>query len=287
MRMKNLLQTISVFALMATPLAAQTTLHLYAFEGDQVDAIIDWGSEAANDGCQRTVQGAGESVTCALTSAGDTIRISGSVPQFGPGETGTTGNTVSRVVSWGSVNLKSLDGAFKGVADLVEVPASIPDSVVNLNRAFQNATNFAQDLKSWGMNLRNVRDAVDLFDGATSQNTDMSEWCLREISAPPAGMLGRTGLRAPALIGNVQKNPRFGDCGVSFTASNPPPATAGESFTFNPVTEVWANKPQTAVFEAVGLPAGLSINASTGVISGTPTSAGTVTVTVRLVDNAS
>lgn len=286
MRMKNLLQTISVFAMMATSVAAETTLHLYAFEGDQVDAIIDWGSPEANAGCQRIVQGAGESVTCALATTGDVIRVSGSVPQFGPGATGTTGNTVSRVVSWGSVNLKSLDGAFKGVADLVEVPTNLPNTVVNLNRAFQNASNFAQDLKSWGMSLRNVRDAVDLFDGATSQNTDMSEWCMREISVPPVGILGRSGLRAPALAGNANKEPRFGDCGVSFVAANPPAATTGESFTFNPVSEVWTNKPDTAVFEAVGLPAGLSINAQTGVITGTPTSAGTATVTVRLVEAA-
>jgi hypothetical protein len=287
MRMKTLLLTLPLCALTSAPLAAQTTLHLYAFEGEQVDAIIDWGSPEANADCQRVVQGAGESVTCALTSPGDRIRIAGTVPQFGPGAAGETGNTVARVLSWGSVDLKSLDGAFKGVASLVEVPASLPDTVVNLNRAFQNASNFAQDLRTWGMSLRNVRDAVDLFDGATSQTTDMSEWCLREISVPPAGMLGRTGLRAPALVGSAQKAPRFGSCGVSFVASNPANATTGESFTFNPVAEAWANKPGTAVFEAVGLPAGLSINPQTGVISGTPTTPGTSTVTVRLVDSAS
>jgi len=283
MNVKELLLSGAILSLLSTPLLAQTTLHLYAFEGEQVDAIIDWGSPAANAGCKRVVQGAGESVTCVLTSPGDRIRLSGTVPQFGPGASSETGNTVARVVRWGSVNLKSLDGAFKGVGALVEVPDTLPTTVVNLNRAFQNATNFAQNLKSWGMGLRNVRHAVDLFDGATAQATDMSEWCLRAITTPPDGMLGRTEIRAPLLADDPEKAPRFGECGISFVPGNPPLAVSGEPLTFNPVREMWPNRPANSVFEAVGLPSGLTINPQTGVISGTPTQGGTATVTVYLV----
>ena len=283
MNAKNLLMVTLLLSGLASPLSAATTLHLYGFEGELVDASIDWGSPAANSSCQRIVKGAGQTLTCALTNPGDQVRVSGNVPQFGPGPTGETGNTVARVVRWGSVNLKSLDGAFKGVGSLVEVPTDLPVTVVNLNRTFQNASNFSQDLKTWGMNLRNVREATDLFDGATNQLTDMSEWCLRKIPAAPAGMLGRTGLRAPLLTGDALKAPRFGECGVSFVPVDPPASTAGEAFIFNPISEVWPNKPANAVFEAVGLPAGLSINPATGAISGTPTESGTVTITVRLV----
>jgi hypothetical protein len=41
---------------------------------------------------------------------------------------------------------------------------------------------------------------------------------------------------------------------------------------------------QTFTYSATGLPAGLSINSATGLISGTPTKVGTFTVTVQATD---
>ena len=41
---------------------------------------------------------------------------------------------------------------------------------------------------------------------------------------------------------------------------------------------------QTLTYSATGLPAGLSVNAATGLISGTPTTVGTSTVNVTVAD---
>ncbi len=57
--------------LLASPASSEVVLHLYGYEGESVDAVIDWGSEEANATCQRIVQGAGETVSCAAAATSD------------------------------------------------------------------------------------------------------------------------------------------------------------------------------------------------------------------------
>jgi hypothetical protein len=276
---------------MAAPSAhAQATLHLFGYAGEPVDAVIDWGSEAANAACLRIIQGPGRSVTCEEARAGDRIRISGTVPQFGPGVSSETGNTVSRVVSWGNVGLRSLDAAFKGNDRLASLPTTLPSTVENLNRTFQDAPNFSQNLASWGMALKNVLAMTDLFDGALSQQTDMSRWCMRRFNEEPPGLMGRQAGRHPPLKNSQQKHPRYGECGVSLPANLPETAEQTVPFFFNLRSglEIWPNAPSGTslsliTFEVSSgeLPPGLVLDPLTGVISGVPTTPGEYAFQIR------
>jgi hypothetical protein len=72
---------------------------------------------------------------------------------------------------------------------------------------------------------------------------------------------------------------------LSASATTPPAATVGTAYSATPVTASGGTTPYT--FSASGLPAGLSINAGSGTISGTPTTAGTFTPSVTVTDAAS
>ncbi|KQS14559.1 hypothetical protein ASG04_01490 [Curtobacterium sp. Leaf183] len=64
--------------------------------------------------------------------------------------------------------------------------------------------------------------------------------------------------------------------GPTITAGTPSDATAGQPYSYT----VTATGTPTPTYSAAGLPTGLTINGTTGVISGTPTTPGTTTATV-------
>jgi len=66
------------------------------------------------------------------------------------------------------------------------------------------------------------------------------------------------------------------------SGSNPAKAVVGQSYSATPVTAAGGTAPYS--WSATGLPAGLSITASNGTISGKPTTAGTSSVTVTAKD---
>jgi len=292
---RALLASISFSAsLLGSPASSEVVLHLYGYEGESVDAVIDWGSEEANTTCQRIVRGAGETLSCAAAATSNEIRISGTVPQFGPGAAEATGNSVSRVVSWGSVGLKSLDGAFRGNSRITSVPNNVPDTIKNLNRTFQDASSFSQDLSGWGMAVKNVVTMTDLFDGALAQITDLSKWCMKNFEQEPPGLMGRSMGRSPLLKNFISRSPRLGECGATLPDGLPATAPSNIFFSFQLRSgiEIWSNAPVQAdaadmTFDLVEgtLPPGLILNRFTGEISGVPTIPGQYAFKIRARQN--
>ena len=93
------------------------------------------------------------------------------------------------------------------------------------------------------------------------------------ISATLGGITGSTTLR-------VLQNP------VAISTSSLPGGTAGVAYNAT-LTATGGTTPYAWAISGGALPAGLSLNTSTGVITGTPTTAGTSTFTARVTDSSS
>jgi hypothetical protein len=117
----------------------------------------------------------------------------------------------------------------------------------------------------------------------------------RELVNPSSGLCltdpgGNTGARLDieTCTGSAQQLwtvPTGGGGGNTVTVTSPgnQTSTVGTAASAQ-VSGGDSQSGQTLTYSATGLPAGLSINASTGLISGTPTTAGTSTVTVTATD---
>ncbi|WP_051958901.1 putative Ig domain-containing protein [Janthinobacterium sp. RA13] len=88
------------------------------------------------------------------------------------------------------------------------------------------------------------------------------------------------GTSAPATVTITVSGPT-----ITITPSTVPAATVGTAYSEN-VTAANGAAPYTYAISAGALPAGLSLNTSTGLLSGTPTAAGTFNFTVRAEDSS-
>ncbi len=321
---RSLKAALLASAVLAAPAAmAQTTITLPLF--GTVDAVIDWGAEGANASCTRSVKTAGE-VSCTYP-AGDgagpfQVRVSGTVTQFGNGDAGyANADRITKVVRFGNTGIQSLSGAFKGAERLTDVPADIPETVTDLSYAFKGAVLLNDpDISNWGMRTRNVTNLTGAFEDAVQFNQTLDGWCMRQVNTAPTRLrqLNKTSTQIEEIetklrnghgfgFGNfgsitlpramqmtAEKEPRWGQCGVTINATAPAAAQAGASYSLDlrSRASLWANAPATAnvnnlTFTVVSgtLPPGMTLNGSTGLISGTPTTAGTYNFTVRAVQN--
>jgi len=315
-------------AVLAAPTAfAQTAITLPLF--GTVDAVIDWGAEGANASCQRAVTSPGE-VTCNYP-VGDgagpfMVRVSGTVTQFGNGDTGyANADKIVRVTRFGDVGLTSLSGAFRGAEKLVEVASDLPETVTDISYMFKDAVLLDDTtVSNWGMRTRNVTNMTGTFENAVQFSKPLDGWCMRARPTAPAAFRSMTIVESKLLEietrlrnvdftkfggsfgggGNITlsrsmnitpaKEPRWGQCGVTIDGTPPAEAQAGSEYSLDlrSRSSLWSNAPSGAnvnnlSFQLVSgdLPPGMSLNGTTGLVSGTPSGAGTYNFTIRAVQN--
>jgi Putative Ig domain len=121
----------------------------------------------------------------------------------------------------------------------------------------------------------------DLNDVTTGSNGD----CGNYLCNGEPGYDGPTGLGTPEGTGAFRS---AGTSGHTITVTNPGAQSSVQGTAITPlaIQATDSDASATLTYAATGLPAGLSIDSTTGVISGTPTGTGTSSVTVKATDGS-
>jgi subtilase family serine protease len=138
---------------------------------------------------------------------------------------------------------------------------------------FANPGLYGAARAAYGSNFNDVTSGNNSFDGVTGFAAGSGYDMASGLGSPKGAAL------ASALCGSV------GDA-VSLTSSpTGRTSTAGRAITTVSITATSAHNADPITYSATGLPAGLSINRSSGRVSGTPTRPGTYSVRLSAVDH--
>jgi surface protein len=158
--------------------AAPTNVILPIVENAPITFTIDWGDGNTDSSLSHTY------ATNASFNAVITI-TAGSVTSFGgPTWTGAevlTAVATSNPATWGLPGITSFLRAFSGASLLTSVPAQVPSSVTSMNRMFNNASIFNQDISLW--DVSNVTDMTNMFSNASAFDQNISSWNVSGVNS--------------------------------------------------------------------------------------------------------
>jgi surface protein len=165
------------------------------------NTVIDWGGPSD---CPTTPQtGAHIFITCNYTAPGlYDVSIGGTLNGFGfnnatissfasgilyniavydGGYSDTAGRAeIVSISDWGTVGLTRLDGMFVGSSLLQSLPASLPPTVISLNRTFVDDAVVPPQVASW--DTSNIRELVGTFMRNSVVSVDLAGWDVSNVT---------------------------------------------------------------------------------------------------------
>ena len=145
-----------------------------------INVTISWGdgnpdtnlsTPASNEPADHPYTGSG---IYTITITGDPLR------KFHCSTELSNNRELVEVVSFVGVGLESFSNTFLGMTNNFSIPATIPNTVTNMESMFANATSFNQDISTW--NVSAVTNMESMFANALSFNQSIGTWDVSAVT---------------------------------------------------------------------------------------------------------
>lgn len=147
-----------------------------------VNVLVDWGDETQKE---KFIE-AGIKSHNFITTGIKIVTIKGTLTSYGsnsnidyydPGDqfiNNIKNENLIKVISWDGLGLIDLSDAFFNAIKLIEVPNTLPSTVIKLKGTFFAAKAFNQDISNW--DTKNITDMEGMFYGALAFNQNINNW---------------------------------------------------------------------------------------------------------------
>ncbi|BAV94907.1 BspA family leucine-rich repeat surface protein [Ichthyobacterium seriolicida] len=156
-------------------------IQLPIYSGGNYDFTVDWG-----DGTEKQKVSSHDITNASHTykAAGDYIvTITGKIDGFNFSMAHSDSTKIIAITSWGDLKFGSNQGRyFKYCSELKSLPSEAPnlEGITEMGQMFEGATSFNSNISSW--DVSKITNMEGMFDGAKAFNSNISNWDVSNVT---------------------------------------------------------------------------------------------------------